>query len=324
MKHILFGNIKAFLLLSVMLLAAGEGYSQSRKYISQFSHFQSYFNPGLTGYEGSTVRGFVRNQWAGMEGAPKTYFFSTELDFGQLAGEEDPDLMGQNAVSVNLLHDTYGAFRETELMLGYASRVRISDNHSLRLGVGINYQQVRLDGNALSPEEQNDPTLGQYLGQFSDMQILDFNLGLALTHRKYYVSYGMHRVNRGRIASGDTFMEGYPSSKMLQAGFRERLSPNLAVITNAFFRSQKNLPNQLDMNMKVLLMDRVWIGGGHRVDYASNLQFGILTERIRLGYVFEFPIARSYQLPGRIHEFMVVFNLFPKDEWDKRDILPIW
>lgn len=317
-------TISATILLSASLLTAGEAYSQSRKYISQFSHFQSYFNPGLTGYEGSTVRGFVRNQWAGMEGSPKTYFFSAELDFGQLSGEEDPDLMGQNAVSVNLLHDTYGAFRETELMLGYASRVRISESHSLRLGAGINYQQVRLDGNALSPEEQNDPTLGQYLGQFTDMQVLDFNLGLALTHQKYYVSYGMHRVNGGRITSGDSFMDGYPASKMIQAGFRERLSPNLAVITNAFYRSQKNLPDQLDLNLKVLLMDRVWIGGGHRVDYASNLQFGLLTDRLRLGYVFEFPVARSYQLPGRIHEFTAVFSLFPKDDRDKRDILPIW
>ena len=323
MNHIL-KNISASLLLSAALLTAGEGYAQSRKYISQFSHFQSYFNPGLTGYEGSTVRGFVRNQWAGMEGSPKTYFFSAELDFGQLAGEEDPDLMGQNAVSVNLLHDTYGAFRETELMLGYASRVRISETHSLRLGAGINYQQVRLDGNALSPEEQNDPTLGQYLGQFTDMQVLDFNLGLALTHQKYYVSYGMHRVNGGRITSGDVFMDGYPASKMLQAGYRERLSPNTALIANAFYRTQKNLPDQLDMNLKVLLMDRIWVGGGHRLDYASNVQFGLLTDRLRLGYVFEFPVARSYQLPGRIHEFTAVFNLFGRDERDKRDLIPMW
>ncbi|MGM0944681.1 MAG: PorP/SprF family type IX secretion system membrane protein [Bacteroidota bacterium] len=322
MNHTM-GKIK-LVLLAVLILTVQESYSQSRKYISQFSHFQSYFNPGLTGYEGSTVRGFVRNQWAGMEGAPKTYFFSTELDFGQMSGVEDPELMGKNAVSLNLLHDTYGAFRETELMLGYASRVRITEKHNLRLGAGINYQQIRLDGNALTAEEQNDPTLGQYIGQFTDMQVLDFNLGLALTHQNYYVGYGMHRVNGGRITSGDSFMDGYPASKMIQAGYRERLSPNLALITNAFYRSQKNLPDQLDINMKVLMMDRVWLGGGHRVNYATNLQFGVLTDRLRLGYVFEFPVSRSYQLPGRIHEFTAVFQFFAKDERDRQNIIPIW
>ncbi|MCS5491766.1 PorP/SprF family type IX secretion system membrane protein [Algoriphagus limi] len=318
-------RFRKFLLVALVgILAALNGYSQSRKYISQFSHFQSYFNPGLTGYEGSTLRGFVRNQWSGIEGAPKTYFFSAEMDFGQLSGEQDPDLMGKNAASVNLLHDSYGAFRETELIVAYASRIRISEKHNLRLGAGFSYQQIRLDGNSLTTEEQNDPTLGQYFGQFSDMQILDFNIGMALTHRKYYVSYGMHRVNGGRIKSGDEFMDGYPASKMLQAGFRERLSPNLAVITNAFFRSQKNLPDQFDVNLKVLLMDRVWVGGGHRFDYASNFQFGILTDRLRIGYIFEFPVANSYQIPGRIHEFTAVFNLFGKDERDPSNDISIW
>lgn len=315
---------KLFVTGLVLLSGATSLQAQSRKYISQFSHFQSYFNPGLTGYEGSTIRGFVRNQWAGLEGAPKTYFISAELDFGELAGLEDPAKMGQNSLSLNLLHDTYGAFRETELMLGYASRVRITENHQLRLGAGVNYQQIGLDGNALSVEEQNDPTLGNYMGSFSTMQVLDFNLGLAFTHPNYYLSYGMHRVNGGKISSGDDFMEGYPASKMLQAGYRERLTDNLALITNVFYRTQKGLPDQIDINLKTLLMDRIWIGGGHRFNYASNLQFGILTDRMRLGYVYEFPLAQSYQLPGRIHEFTAVFNLVTKKHYKNSEILPIW
>ncbi len=324
MKQI-FGIFKT-LLLAVLFLTVQESYSQSRKYISQFSHFQSYFNPALTGYEGSTVRGFVRNQWSGFEGAPKTYFFSTEIDFGELAGEVDPALMGKNAVSVNLLHDTYGAFRETELMVGYASRVRLTEKHSLRLGVGVNYQTVRLDGNGLTTEEQNDPTLGQYIGQFSDMSILDFNLGIALTHANYYLSYGMHRVNGGRITSGDEFMDGYPASSMIQAGYRESLSPNLAVITNIFYRSQKDLPDNLEFNVKTLLMNKVWLGLGHRVNFASNLQLGVLTDRLRIGYVYEFPQGRSYLLPGQTHEFTVVFNLFGANTKNKftQDQVLIW
>ncbi|MHA7128114.1 PorP/SprF family type IX secretion system membrane protein [Algoriphagus namhaensis] len=314
-------KITAFLF---MLMISMGSYAQSRKFISQFSHFQSYFNPGLTGYEGSTIRGFVRNQWGGLEGGPRTYFLSTELDFGQLSGELDPALMGKNAMSVNLLQDTYGAFRETELILAYASRIRLTETHNLRLGAGVAYQQIRLDGSALTVEEQNDPTYAGFVGQFSDMTVVDFNLGMALTHHKYYLSYGIHRVNGGRLISGDAFMDSYPASNVIQAGFRDRISPDVALITNAMYRTQKNFPDNIDLNLKVLLMDRVWIGGGHRLDYASNLQFGVLTDRVRVGYVFEFPVARSYQLPGRIHEFTAVLNLFKKDSRDKRDIIPIW
>ncbi|WP_425638156.1 PorP/SprF family type IX secretion system membrane protein [Algoriphagus yeomjeoni] len=284
--------------------------AQSRKYVSSFNLFQSYYNPGLTGYEGSTVRGFVRNQWSGVDGAPKTYFFSTELDFGELAGEEDPALMGKNAVSVNVLYDTYGAFRETELTLGYASRIRLSETHNLRLGAGLNYQSVRLDGNALTTEEQNDPTLGQYVGQFSNMNVVDFNLGIALTHANYYISYGIRRVNGGKITSGDEFMDAYPASSIFQAGYRSAVSDNLAVIVNGMYSTQKNQDDNIELNIKALMMDRIWLGIGHRIDYATNAQFGVVTNRLRVGYVYEFPTGGGYNLPGNTHEFTAIFNLF--------------
>ncbi|WP_111670599.1 PorP/SprF family type IX secretion system membrane protein [Algoriphagus litoralis] len=319
-------SLKYLSLIFSLLLFHTAAYGQTRKNISQFSHFQSYFNPGLTGYEGSTVRGFVRNQWSGFEGAPQTFFFSTEIDFGELAGEIDPALMGKNAASINLLHDTYGAFRDTELMISYASRVRLTENHNLRLGVGVNYQSVRLDGHAMTTEEQNDPTLGQYVGSFSNMQFLDANIGMALTHRNYYFSYAIHRINGGKASSGDDFLEGYPAEQFVQVGFREALTPNFAIITNAFFRSRRDLPNVLELNIKALLMDKVWVGAGHRIDNASSLQLGFLTSKLKMGYLYEFPMGKRYLLPGSTHEFTVTLNLFRSNVRNKfeKDQVLIW
>ena len=54
--------MKKLLILLISLGLSTSLFAQSRKYISQFSHLQGYYNPGLTGYEGSMLRGFVRNQ----------------------------------------------------------------------------------------------------------------------------------------------------------------------------------------------------------------------------------------------------------------------
>jgi type IX secretion system PorP/SprF family membrane protein len=303
-------RIKYILALLLFAGALTEVAAQTRKYVSQFSHFQSYFNPALSGYEGSILRGLVRNQWAGFEGAPKTYFFSAELDFAEMGGERDPALTGKNALSLNLLNDTYGAFRENELTVAYASRVRLTNSHNLRLGVGVSYQSVRLDGNALTSEQASDPTIGQYIGTFSDMQVIDFNIGLALTHEQYYVSYGVHRVNGGAIQKGDEFMDGYPAEQMIQAGFREAVTPDFSIIANGFFRSRKDLPNVTELNLKALLMDKVWIGAGHRFEYANNIQFGLLTKRLRIGYVYEFPLSGTYLMRNSTHEFTAILSLF--------------
>jgi len=301
---------KQLLLLSVLLLMVSSVFSQSRKYISQFSHLQQYYNPGLAAYEGSMIRGFVRNQWMGWEGAPKTYFISAELDFGQLAGETDPGLLGKNATSLSLHHDTFGAFMESELILGYASRIRLTKTANLRLGAGINYNTVRLDGNNLNTEQASDPTVGRYLGSFAHMEILDFNLGMALTHKNYYLSYAVHNVNGGKLNRGDVFMDGKAPSGIFQGGYRNKVKDNLALAANVMWRTQADLPENVEFNFKVLLMDRMWVGAGHRVSYANSFQLGFVFGEMRMGYIYEIPMTHSYLLPNTTHEFMLTYSLF--------------
>lgn len=313
--------MKKIFILFITFILSTAAIAQSRKYISQFSHMQSYFNPALTGYEGSNFRGLVRNQWAGFEGAPMTYFGSLEIDVADFSKSGNPD---KNALGFNVLHDEYGAFIETEMIASYASRIQVSERTSIRLGMGVNYNRVRLDGNNLTTEQSNDPKIAQYLNGFANMQVLDFNIGLALTHPNYYVSYAVHNVNQGAINSGDSFMDRKPRVGIVQAGYRNAISTNLAVATNFMYRSQEDLPDNIEFNFKVLMMDKIWLGAGHRIDYANNFQLGILLPIMRIGYVYELPMTRSYLLPNTTHEFLAVIPLFRKNiRTDKKEVL-IW
>ena len=297
---------KISILLLALLLSVG-AFAQSRKYMSQFSHLQGYLNPALTAYEGTMVKGLVRNQWAGWEGAPKMNFVSAEIDFANLGGNSD---LGKNAIGVNLLSDEYGAFTESELILSYATRIRVSEKAGLRMGAGLNINSIRLDGNRLTTEEANDPTLAQYIGGFADMNVLDLNIGMSVTHPNYYVSYGVHNVNQGSISSGDIFMDKKPRVGIAQAGYRNRFSENMTVITNAMWRTQSDLPAKVEFNMKFLFNDKFWVGGGHRVDDTNNAQLGLLLGNLRFGYAYEWPMLKTYRLPYPTHEFMVSYRLF--------------
>ncbi len=302
--------IKSVCLVAVALLWSLGANAQSRKYISQFSQLQGYYNTGLMGYEGTMFRGFVRNQWAGMEGAPMTYYAALELDVSELKGSSDAALTGRNALGLNMLHDRYGAFTETEIIVGYASRIRLNSSTNLRMGLGLNFNNIKLDGNHLTTEQANDPLIGQYLNNFVEMRLLDFNLGIALTHEKYYLSYGVHNVNKGQISSGTVFMERKPRVAIFQAGYRSRLDENVTVITNLMYRRQEDLPTNIEFNVKALLRNRVYLGAGHRIDYAHNFQLGFLMERVRVGYTYELPLAKTFLIPNPTHEFMIAYGLF--------------
>jgi type IX secretion system PorP/SprF family membrane protein len=299
--------MKKLLLLSLGILISLASYGQSRKYMSQFSHLQGYFNPALTAYEGSMVKGLVRNQWVGWEGAPKSYFVSAELDFANLGGSSD---LGKNAVGVNLLNDEYGAFTESELILSYATRIQVSEKAGLRMGAGLNINSIRLDGTRMTSEQAADATLAQYLGGFADMNVLDLNIGMSITHPNYYISYGVNNINEGSINSGDVFMDKKPRVGVAQAGYRNSVSENVTLITNAMWRTQSNLPANVEFNMKLMFKEKFWVGGGHRADYANNAQLGVLMGKMRFGYVYEWPMLKSYLLPNQTHEFMVSYRLF--------------
>jgi len=310
------------LMLLLIGIGWGTAYPQSRKFVSQFSHFQSYYNPGLTGYEGSAIRWFVRNQWDGIDGAPKTFFISAEFDFAEMAGVHQADLVGKNAMSLNLLHDRYGAFLETEMIVSYASRIRLSMAHNLRLGAGLNYNTIMLDGNNIFGEQASDPLIQQYMGSVVNMEVLDFNIGMAFTHAKYYLSYGAHYVNAGRMAKGYEFVDRRPRVHILQAGVRERVSEGVSLIGNFFYRTQEDMPDNIEGNIKALLMESLWVGAGYRHTYAQNYQIGFVTPAFRLGYVYELPLNRQFYFLGQTHEFMLVLNIFQRER--KGKALGMW
>ena len=76
----------------------------------------------------------------------------------------------------------------------------------------------------------------------------------------------------------------------------------------------------------VLLMNKIRVGGGHRLDFVTHMQLGVVTkQRVRIGYVYEFPMeGYSYNLPGLIHEFRAVFDLFRGNEPDDSRPAVIW
>lgn len=304
-----------FTVLMIFLLIftpLSETKAQTRKYFGHFNSLQSYFNPALTGYEGSVVRGLVRNQWTGFEGAPQTYFMNVEIDPMEIKAGEDAALLGNTAAGLQLIHDTFGPIRQTELLLSYGARVRISKSTNLRLGLAANYTNARLDGNNLTTEQANDPTVNVFLNQFADMRIMDFNAGLAITHQNYYFAYGLQNIARGRLYQGDAFIKERPFVNVLQTGFKQTMSSNFSVLTNIMYRIQDDLPYNLEFNIKLMAMDKFWLGVGHRVNYANSYHFGFLMNNIRFGYAYEIPVSKSYLIPNPTHEFMVSFFLFRK------------
>ncbi|MCC9135897.1 PorP/SprF family type IX secretion system membrane protein [Pontibacter silvestris] len=323
--------MKKYIIAIAAIISALGAQAQSRKHIANFSLFQQYYNPALTGYEGSMVKTFYRNQWSGFEDAPKTVFASGELDLADLSawkndgqlktreeGSYDRQAGARHAFGLAVLHDEFGPFTESQIQLGYGSRVRLSETVSLRWGSALAYSTQLLDGNRLTVDEKNDPQYLGTLGNSSRFSKLDLNLGLMLTADKFYFGYAVQDIMKGGlVTSGDDFMKDtYTRKHIVQAGYRTVVSEQVGLVVNGICQYDNKLGETVEGQVKAVYQNMFWVGGGYRKDLAYTVNAGLRLNQLKVGYVYEMPTGDAGSINQNTNEIMLTYNLvaikFPK------------
>jgi type IX secretion system PorP/SprF family membrane protein len=313
------------ILTAFFILVAFGAQAQSRNHISNFSQYQQYYNPSLTGHEGSVLKTFYRNQWTGFEDAPKTLFFSGELDIADL--NKSTDRTGhyqyrdsrkgykgaRHAFGLIAMQDRFGPTRETQLLLSYGTGIRLSEAISLRWGTAMTYNNFRLDGNSLVVDNESDPRYRHVLGQQNSLSKFDLNLGFALTAGNFYLGYGMQDITKGHfMVGGDNFIKGaYTRKHIVQTGVRANVSDQFGLIVNGIYQYDDQLKSTVEGQVKLVYQDMFWAGGGYRNDLAFHLTAGLQYKQLRISYAYETPVqeARSIQQPT--NEIGLAYTLKP-------------
>lgn len=306
------------IILAVFILFVSSGtQGQNRKHSSNFSLFQQYYNPAFTGFQGSMIKSYYRNQWAGFDGAPNTLFISGEVnlsDFKEgetVEGDQSIIKKGvQHSLGLSVLYDKFGPFVENQIFLNYRSSVNLSDKVSFQAGGTVAYHLQSLDGTNLTAEEANDPSLQKYANQTSRSGRIDFNLGLALTGNDFYVGYAMQNL-AGSIEKSDNdyFRNNSKLLNVVQAGYRRALSEKIGVVINGMFRFDNQLEETIEGQVKGVFYNTAWLGFGYRESLAFSLTAGFRIKQLKIGYGYEIPTGDSQMTGSGTNEIVVTYDL---------------
>ncbi|PSR55937.1 hypothetical protein AHMF7605_21740 [Adhaeribacter arboris] len=314
--------MKKFLIIVLVMASAWRVQAQNRKQIANFSLVPHYFNPALTGQDGSVLKSIYRNQWTGFENAPKTLFISAELDLADLTTWKDgnkPDqgsnqyLGAKNAVGLSLLRDTFGPYRQTQLFLNYSSRVRLSEKLSLRAGAAITYDATSLDQTKLAVDVTNDP---KYQNLFANdntrVTKVDVNVGVMLMAEDYYIGYALQDAAKGKLSSGGNYLEdAFPTNHVVQAGYRKGISDQFGLIVNGIYRYDSKLRETIEGQLKGVINNSFWAGVGYRQDLAYSFTGGMRFNQVRIGYTYETTSGKASRINGGSNEIVLIYNLMP-------------
>ena len=262
-----------------------------------------------------------RNQWVGIEGAPRNLGFSGNFKWGQKKG-----------LGFTALLDEAGPVRSTLLGADFAYHVKLNENWNLdggiRMGmanIALNFSQIRLvnsNDNLFAGDRSTgiQPNLGYgiriakkddgFFFSFSQPRVLKYDFGTysgAFRDVAYY--YAMAGTKIGLGGKMET-----PN------GLRSRVT----LYPSVLFRLATDVPLSYDVNLTANLKGKLDVGLSYRREDSYGLRLGVqATKKIYLGYVFELPISEIRKASSQTHEMAIRFFIFDKKKEEKKDELKI-
>jgi type IX secretion system PorP/SprF family membrane protein len=318
--------MKKYSLILLLTFAALGLQAQSRKQVAQFSLFQQYFNPAMTGFEGGQVKTLYRDQFTGFTDAPQTLFLSGEVNAADLAGAASGTGRGANsAFGLSLLRDTFGPFKETQLNGSYGYQVRLNEVLSLRAGAALTYQVNRLDAAKVTVDVLEDPVYQHLYGNDNQTHKLDVNAGLALTGQDFYLGYAIGDLAKGQLISGDTYYDKtYPLQHVVQGGYRRALREDFGLVFNGIYRYDSQQKGTLEGQLKGVWHNLFWAGAGYRKDLALTFNAGVRVNQFRLAYAREVATGKADGINAGTNELMVTYQLGGLNLTKAAQTLAIW
>jgi type IX secretion system PorP/SprF family membrane protein len=305
-------HLCCLLLLSCLAWRPLAGHAQSDQHYTMFLYNKLQYNPGYTGSRDLTsVNACYRNQWTGMNGAPKVFNAAIDAPAGNYMLPFRPV-----AVGGSIAGETIGVESNVNIMGYYAYRIKYEGtvvSFGLRAGVKM------------------------YTARYSQLNLAQQN-DLSFSHD--VVNALLPNAGAGIYWYGDNFYAGFSVPNMLQNYYDQQEKPNPRakevrgyylcggyvipvndvvkiepqILTRYAGNRYYRLPFNMDFNASVFFYDRLMGGITYRTD--KSLEFIVhmqATRSINIGYSYDYLMSELRGYDKGTHEVVIGFDLIRDD-----------
>lgn len=305
--------------------------AQQKPQYTQYIFNNFLLNPALSGMENYTdVKIGHRQQWEGINDAPRTSFVSAHMVLGDkylwrnalsLPENGDPP-MGrsylQNYTSSPAHHglgfmavnDNAGPLSFLNVALTYAYHLKLNNSLNFSLGTAVGISHVSLDMNALNLEDQNDPALSN--AGNSEIKP-DLSVGVWLYGARFFAGASVQQILPQEISFSEN--PNYNTGKevphvFLTAGYKLFVDDEISATPSFMLKKVANIPLSYDANLKVSFKDKFWVGGSYRKNDSFAALAGINFNNIlNLTYSYDYTTSELRSYTSGSHELVLGFQL---------------
>lgn len=291
------------------LLSGPELLAQQQYQLSQYFLHPHAVNPSLSGIdEFWKVNVGYRQQWTGIEGAPRVYMASfnglfqkpdvrmNSVRISRPEAYEDQETdeayrrrMRKHGVGGFLSQTRMGHYQLTNGLLSYAYHMPL--NRSLKLSVGVAGAVTNNGFNQhnYNPRSENDDVYRALIAGNVNQTYFDLNAGATLYGEQFYLGYAATQLVMARTSSSDelndptTYIHHYA-----MLGYQLKLSQQVMLQPSLLLRYDQLQNARFDANIKVRFDDLIWAGVSYRNKEAVAGMFGLIVNHsVTLGYAYE-------------------------------------
>lgn len=301
------GTMRKLLLLVIAGACLQGLHAQQLPQLSQYNSHDYLYNPAVAGSRPwFEIRSAHRNQWVGIQDAPRTFTLSATTPVGRNMG-----------LGGYIFTDHVGPSRRTGFQATYAYQVRITDDIRLGMGLSFGMLQFLVDGSKITMEDQNDPLMDD---QLRGSLMPDATFGVYLHHEKWWFGAAAPQLLHNRVKffeERDPTLSNLETHYYAMGGYRIPLGDDFKVEPSFLLKYVTPVPPKIDLTATIRYKDMLWLGATYRTEDALSLMVGYwLKKTFQFGYSYDLTTTGLRNYTTGTHEVMlaITFGKEPREE----------
>jgi len=322
--------ITKYYLIILILFISSEAFGQQLSQYSQYLNNYYLINSAATDIQNS-VQSFLDYRMASSsyEGAPRTISFAAYAPLSKPAPSQymksamrvtrnlDSNALLESSktntnhlAGLSVTSDELGLFQKTTIHASYTYHLTLSKKIRISASPKIGYVNLRLSDN-LTVLEDNDQPFESFIGQYDQMNMMDFGFGLWLYSESFFFGYSVERLFQGNNIQSTDDIEGFEFKPhhFALAGTRIPITRRWTIIPSTLFRITPGVPFNFDLSVKAVYGDKIWGAISYRKESAMVLIVGgQINDQLAFNYSFDHSINALQTNQISAHEISLQFQ----------------
>lgn len=251
------------------------------------------------GYDGTEITVMNRQQWMGIEGAPKTMGITANMKWGK-----------QKGLGLVGLIDEAGPMKTMHVGVDFAYHVRLSESWSFSGGIRGGLGNMTLNFAGIRVPQAGDEAFAT--DRSTGLQV---NTGWGVKVYKgdgLFLSISQPRMFRYDFGSAGSAYKDSPSF-FVMTGTQWPVADKVILYPSALLRLAADVPLSYDVNVVANVNGKLDAGMSYRGGESIGIRLGVQMSKVfYLGYVYELPTSQISKMTSQSHEFALRARLAKK------------